>query len=52
MKSTPTRTDRAAVPAVALGALTVSGPSAASAATAWWHSGGPHGSGATFYNGH
>ncbi|MCQ1582426.1 hypothetical protein [Streptomyces parvus] len=50
MKSTRTRMARAAVPAVALGALMASGTGTASAATTWWYSGGPHGSGtaATF----
>jgi hypothetical protein len=39
-----TRMARAAVPAVVLGALMASGT--ASAATTWWYSGGPQGSGA------
>ncbi|MEU9761932.1 hypothetical protein AB0D98_19725 [Streptomyces sp. NPDC047987] len=46
MKSTRMRPARAAVPAVALGALMASGTGTASAATTWWYSGGPHGSGA------
>ncbi|MFH0245878.1 hypothetical protein ACGRHY_26475 [Streptomyces sp. HK10] len=46
MKSTRMRLARAAVPAVALGALMATNAGTASAATTWWYNGGPHGSGA------
>ncbi|MEH6377789.1 hypothetical protein V7793_26140 [Streptomyces sp. KLMMK] len=46
MKPTPMRMAPAALPAIVLGALMVSGTGTAAAATTWWYSGGPHGSGA------